>query len=48
MALIQPDLFIFKKKLLTMDRRQHLCVGHTLMDQRLKKVKVLYYKSCMA
>ncbi|KAJ0721952.1 hypothetical protein HanOQP8_Chr08g0281181 [Helianthus annuus] len=26
-------------QLLIMDRRQHLCVGHTLMDQRLKRSK---------
>ncbi|KAK4396498.1 Uridine nucleosidase 1 [Sesamum angolense] len=35
-ALVRPDLFTFKKGVVRVET-QGICVGHTLMDQGLKK-----------
>lgn len=36
MALVKPDLFTFKKGVVRVET-QGICVGHTLLDQGLKK-----------
>jgi uridine nucleosidase len=35
-ALVRPDLFTYKKGVVRVET-QGICVGHTLMDQGLKK-----------
>lgn len=42
-ALVRPDLFTYKKGVVRVET-QGICVGHTLMDQGLKKlVKFIFY-----
>lgn len=42
-ALVRPDLFTFKKGVVRVET-QGICMGHTLMDQGLKRFECSIYE----